>query len=158
MLGVRGTYLQVMRANGPAQHIVYAIWGTLMAGIFYDACPAHIPNAIIYAWGVASLAVIVAVVWLPKTVLKAVLMLDMFLCAALTALFVMHPPHDAPMVYMTSTAGGMVAAQRNVVSSGLTISEDFQIAALVWLFLCGAYLANLVDRQILERRRIDARA
>ena len=157
MLGLRQTYNHLRSANGVGQTLIYAFWGILLAGMFYDMCPQHLPNSLVVFWGVVSAIIIPTLIWMPKIVLKYLLILDFFLSGIIASIILTHEPHSIPSVYMTNTLTGFVEAHRQVTPD-ILVSELFQTAALIWMTLHAGYLADLTHRQILERKRWDVRS
>lgn len=151
-LGFKGTIDSVLSANGPAQMLTYSFWGVLIAGMFYDYCDMCIPNELIIFWGALSAAITPAVMWLSKTWLKNILLLDFVVSAVIFMIFIMHEPHTTAPVYYSMGANGMSAAIRPSVD-GHSVSDWFHASALIWMCLHALYLANLTHRQILEKRR-----
>ena len=151
-LGLRGTVDAVMSANGPAQMLTYSFWGVLIAGMFYDYCDKCIPNNLVIAWGLVSLAIVPVLVWCSKSVLKNLLLLDFILSAVILSMFLMHEPHSTAPVYYSMGLNSMTEAVRPSME-GHTVSDWFHASALVWMCFHALYLANLTHRQILERKR-----
>lgn len=151
-LGFKGTVHSVITANGPAQMLTYSFWGVLIAGMFYDYCDMCIPNELIIFWGAISAIITPAVMWFRREILKNLLILDFVVSAIILAIFVMHEPHSTTPVYYSMGANGSVAAVRPT-TDGHSVSDWFHASALVWMCLHALYLANLTQRQILERKR-----
>lgn len=151
-LGFKGTVHSVITANGPAQMLTYSFWGVLIAGMFYDYCDMCIPNELIIFWGGISAIITPAVMWFRREILKNLLILDFVVSAIILAIFVMHEPHSTTPVYYSMGANGSVAAVRPT-TDGHSVSDWFHASALVWMCLHALYLANLTQRQILERKR-----
>jgi predicted membrane-bound mannosyltransferase len=151
-LGLKGTIGSVLSANGPAQMLTYSFWGALIAGMFYDYCDMCIPNELIIFWGLLSAAITPVVVWFSKTYLKNLLLLDFVVSAVIFMMFITHEPHSTAPVYYSMSANGMTAAARPSME-GHSVSDWFHASALIWMCLHALYLANLTQRQILERRR-----
>jgi hypothetical protein len=153
-LGLRGTYDKVMSANGPAQMLSYGFWSVLVAGMFYQVDPMCFPDSLIITWGLLGLAVIPAAVWGAPSLLKYILLLDMFVTAVVLAKFVMHEPHVVQQaVYHIQTATGWSSSTRGHEMNTHSISQWFHGAALVWMSFHSLYLANLIQRQQLEKKR-----
>lgn len=86
---------------------------------------------------------------MPKTALKAVLVADMALSAIVLAIYAMHEPHFvSTMVYNVKADGSYVKLEHSV-------TEWFTMAMLVWMTMHSAYLANLIQRQLLEEKRFN---
>lgn len=151
-LGFKGTIDSVLSANGPAQMLTYSFWGVLIAGMFYDYCDMCIPNELIIFWGALSAAITPAVMWLSKTWLKNFLLLDFVVSAVIFMIFITHEPHTTAPVYYSMGVNGISAAIRPSVD-GHSVSDWFHAFALIWMCLHALYLANLTQRQILEKRR-----
>jgi len=151
MTGLRKTYKQVSNANGPAQMLTYSFWGVIVAGMFFRVDPSCFPDWLIISWGVASAAVIPITVWGSKSLLKFILLIDTVLSAYVLTLLLMHTPHTTEFVYSIATAEGRTSVTRGMVHH--SISEWFHTLALVWMSFHSLYLANLTQRQILEKKR-----
>ena len=151
MTGLRKTYKQVSNANGPAQMLTYSFWGVIVAGMFFRVDPSCFPDWLIISWGVASAAVIPITVWGSKSLLKFILLIDTVLSAYVLTLLLMHTPHTTEFVYSIATAEGRTSVTRGMVHH--SISEWFPTLALVWMSFHSLYLANLTQRQILEKKR-----
>lgn len=157
MLGLKGAWNAIKTSNGTAQHILYGIWGFIIAGMYIDM---GVPNSLVTFWALASLVTIFVVIWMSKKLLKLLLLLDVSLTALVLGLYVSHAYVVEPMfmepIYHVSTAEGMVVAQR-----ALVVLHDFSswsmfishILPCLVLILHGIYLANLVERQELEKKR-----
>ena len=148
-LGVKKTYHKVMRANGPAQMLTYAFWGVLMAGMFQGVCDDCIPLELRFAWGLISASVVPVTIWCSPATLRNTLLLDVVLSAYIMVLFLTHEPHTVQNVYQVMTADGV----RIRDTGGHSLSDWFHASALIWMTLHATYLADLTNRQILERRR-----
>lgn len=136
-----------LNANGPAQIVSYSFWGVLVSGMMWDFCNDHLPNVLLAVWGLVSFGILPVAIWCSKTILKNLLLVDMFLSAIVLSIFTMHDPHYvSQMVYNVKASGEYVKLDH-------TISEWFNAAALVWMTLHSAYLADLLRRQILEMER-----
>lgn len=151
-LGLKGTVNSVISANGPAQMITYAFWGILIAGMMYDYCDMCIPNELIIFWGMLSGLVVPAVIWFDRNILKIILVIDFLTSGIILSLFLVHEPHSITPVYYSMSANGMSAATRPSME-GHSVSDWFHASSLVWMCLHALYLANLTQRQILERKR-----
>ena len=149
--GLRGTFHKVRTANGPAQHLACAVCGLIMAGMFVN----HVNTTLVSFWGGLSLAVILATVWMPRVLLKYTLLADFFLSMVVLFQYVMKPdPTVFTPVYHVMTASGMQQANRPTHILSMSMIEQYaHMAALIWLALWSLYLANLVQRQILEHKR-----
>jgi hypothetical protein len=149
-MGIRSTYEQVRAANGPAQHIACAVWGVVVAGLFVGMAPP----CLLLTWAASSFLVLIAVVWLPRIWLKRALLLDFLLSVFVLVEYVTYeePPRQ---VYYTMTLSGMTLAQRPVMDHA-PIAAWFHSLAIITLCVWSLYLANLVHRQILERKRFFA--
>jgi hypothetical protein len=149
--GLRGTFHKVRTANGPAQHLACAVCGLIMAGMFVN----HVNTTLVCFWGGLSLAVILATVWMPRVLLKYTLLADFFLSMVVLFQYVMKPdPTVFTPVYHVMTASGMQQANRPTHILSMSMVEQYaHMAALIWLALWSLYLANLVQRQILEHKR-----
>lgn len=150
-LGLRGTYHKVMTANGPAQMLTYSFWGVLMAGMWVGTCSLCIPDYVLWFWGATSALVTPITVWCNKTWLRNVLLVDVVVSAYIMILFFIPDPHlQVQNVYYTSTATGMTIANRD---AGHSVSDWFRAASVIWMTLHAIYLADLTNRQILEKKR-----
>ena len=149
--GLRGTFHKVRTANGPAQHLACAVCGLIMAGMFVG----HVNTTLVCFWGGLSLVVILATVWMPRELLKYTLLADFFLSTVVLFQYVMKPdPAILTPVYHVMTASGMQQANRPTHILSMSMVEQYaHMAALIWLALWSLYLANLVQRQILEHKR-----
>ena len=149
--GLKGTLAKVKSANGPAQHLACAVCGLIMAGMFVG----HVNTTLVCFWGGLSLAVILATVWMPRILLKYTLLADFFLSTVVLFQYVMKPaPTVFTPVYHVMTASGMQQATRPAHSMAMSMVDQYaHVAALVWLAVWSLYLANLVQRQILEHKR-----
>lgn len=149
--GLSGTIQQVRNANGPAQHIACSITGLIIAGMF----TGMVHPILIGAWAGLSVLVIVATVWLKRIHLKYVLLADFVLSMVVMFQYLMYdPPKPIHPVYYSMTAKGMEMAVRPDAPMVMSMVETWaHIAAVIWLSVWSLYLANLVHRQILERKR-----
>ncbi len=149
--GIRGTIEKVRNANGPAQHLACAMSGLIMAGMFVG----HVNSHLICIWGTMSILVAVATVWFSRVLLKYTLLADFFLSMVVLFQYMMYEaPKAIHPVYHVMTADGMSTATRPNDPIHMTmVDEVAHAAALIWLALWSLYLANLVQRQILERKR-----
>ena len=151
VLGLKGTYRKVMSANGPAQMLSYSFWGVLMAGMWSGLCGKCYPFELLLLWGCLSGSVAFITVWGKLSWLRNVLLLDVVVSAYIMVLFFLPDPH-MPMqnVYYINTINGMQAADR---SMGHSVSDWFHAASVIWMTLHAIYLADLTNRQILEKKR-----
>lgn len=154
-LGLSGTIDKIKTANGPAQMVGYSFWGILVAGMFYGVDPSCFPDWLILLWGGASLAILPTTVWGSSRLLVNVLLLDMILSTYVFGLFLTHQPHTQEFLYMVNGINGYQSAMRNSMQMGHTLSEWFHAYALIWMSMHSLYLANLTQRQILERKRFN---
>lgn len=148
-LGVKNTYHKVMRANGPAQMLTYAFWGVLMAGMFQGVCDECFPVELLIFWGAVSASVVPVTIWCRPWVLRNVLLLDVVVSAYIMVVFLTHEPHAVQNVYQVMTVDGM----RIRDTGGHSVSDWFHASALIWMTLHAIYLADLTNRQILEKKR-----
>jgi len=135
---------KVASANGQAQIVSYSLWGVLLAGMFWDACPDHVPNPVLAAWGALSLACLPVAIWAPKKILQVLLVADMVLTTVIAAMYFAHDPEATTLVYKVQESGEFVQS---------SVSMVFSEIALVWMIAHSLYLANLIQRQILEAKR-----
>jgi len=149
-LGLKRTYQKVMTANGPAQMLTYAFWGVLMAGMFQGVCEMCFSDNLLLFWASISAAVVPVTIWADRTWLRNVLLLDVVVSSYILVMFLMHEPHTVENVYYTMTATGMDAGHRGEAHS---LSDWFHASALIWMTLHALYLADLTNRQILEKKR-----
>jgi hypothetical protein len=149
--GIKGTVEKVRNANGPAQHLACAMSGLIMAGMF----TGHVSSTLICIWGTMSILVAVATVWFSRVLLKYTLLADFFLSMVVLFQYMMYEaPKPMHPVYHVMTADGMSTAKRPNDPMHMTyVDEVAHAAALIWLAVWSLYLANLVHRQILERKR-----
>lgn len=148
--GLKVTYKKVMSANGPAQMLTYAFWGVLMAGMFRGVCETCFPDELLLIWGSISAAVVPITIWCSRTWLRNTLLLDVLVSAYILVVFVLHEPHATEFVYYSMGVNGMIEADNNTPH---TLSDWFHASALVWMTLHAIYLADLTNRQILEKKR-----
>lgn len=151
--GLRSTYDKVVSANGPAQMLTYSFWGVLMAGMFMGVCDECFTHELLIFWGVVSGSVAIATVWFPLAWLRNLLLLDVVISAYIMVVFLMHEPHVTEFVYMTMTNDGI---RTRSTDSGHTMSDWFHASALIWMTLHAVYLADLTNRQLLEKKRFEA--
>jgi hypothetical protein len=149
--GLKRVYLQISNDNGPAQLITYSFWGVILAGMFYGVDPSCFSNEIIITWGIASAAVVPITFWGNKTLLKFILLFDTVFTAYILALLLMHVPHTTEFLYSIRVLDGIKEASRGTQTQ--SISEWFHVGALVWMSFHSIYLANLTQRQLLEKKR-----
>lgn len=150
-LGISGTYQAIRSANGPAQHIAVALVGLTYCGMFVGM----VPDAIIGAWAGSSVLVLLATVWLKKVWLKRALLIDFVLSFTVLTFYFLHD-HSAPSgpVYHVMTAHGMEAGSRG--QSSMSMLDMFSHGlACAMMALWSLYLANLVQRQLLEAQRFE---
>lgn len=148
-IGLKNTYHKVMRANGPAQMLTYAFWGVLMAGMFQGVCDMCFPVELLIAWGLISLSVVPVTVWCSPVILRGVLLLDVVVSAYIMVVFLTHEPHVVQPIYHVMSIDGMTTREMGGHSS----SDWFHASALIWMTLHAIYLADLTNRQILEKKR-----
>lgn len=151
LLGLKNTYKSVRSANGPAQMLTYSFWGILMAGMLWNVCQMCITPIMLTTWGAVSVLVAYATVWMDKKWLRNILLVDTALSTWILAILVFHEPHAVNPVYYSFSVDGM--ASRSVASGGHSVSEWFHILSLLWMSFHGIYLADLTNRQILEKQR-----
>ena len=149
--GLKGTLEKVRNANGPAQHLSCAMSGLIMAGMFVG----HVDSLLICVWGTMSILVAVATIWFSRLLLKYTLLADFFLSMIVLFQYMMYEaPTIMKPVYHVMTIDGMTRVTRpNDAMQMTTVDEVAHAAALIWLAFWSLYLANLVHRQILERKR-----
>jgi len=87
--------------------------------------------------------------------LKYTLLADFFLSMIVLFQYMMYEaPTPMHPVYHVMTIDGMAKVTRpNDAMQMTTVDEVAHAAALIWLAVWSLYLANLVHRQILERKR-----
>ena len=152
MSGLRSTYQRVVSANGPAQMLTYSFWGVLMAGMFQGVCDICFPPELLLFWGTVSAAVVPITIWGSKGWLRNILLVDVVVSAYIMIVFLTHEPHTQEYVYYTLGSQGMEMANRGQSHS---LSDWFHASALIWMTLHALYLADLTNRQILEKKRFD---
>lgn len=160
MLGFWGTIDAIKNASGVAQHILYGIWGFIIAGMYIDIGS---PILIVGTWAVFSILTILAVFVLSKNLLKKILLIDVLLTAIVLGLYVsntefmIHSEAIANIYYTTSIDGKMIIANRStpmlVNSWQTTLNFISHVLPCLVLILHGIYLANLIQRQELQRKR-----
>jgi hypothetical protein len=148
--GLKVTYKKVMSAQGPAQMLTYAFWGVLMAGMMGGVCDKCLPDHLLTFWGAVSAAVVPITIWADRSWLRNILLFDVVISAYILVVFVLHEPHAVEFVYYSMTADGMIAADNSAPHS---LSDWFHASALTWMTLHAVYLADLTNRQILEKKR-----
>jgi len=150
-LGIRGTYQAIRTANGSAQHIAVSLVGLSYCGMFIGV----VPDPILYAWAGSSGLVLLATVWFRKIWLKRALLLDFILSFTVLTFYLMHD-HDAPTgpVYHVMKAHGMEVASRGQSAMGMLDMFSHSLAC-VMMAVWSLYLANLVQRQLLEAHRFE---
>lgn len=146
-MSIRSTYEQVRAANGPAQHIACAIWGVVSAGML----SGMVHGSLLCIWATLSVLILVSVVWLSPSFLKYFLLADFFTSMAVLSEYVMYKPPMQP-IYYVSTATGMHMSSRSAHAHD-DASMWAHSLAIITLCVWSLYLANLVHRQILERKR-----
>ena len=151
-LGPRETYRKVMSANGPAQLLTYSFWGILMAGMFNGVCCISTP--LLIAWGTVSLLILPATIWASTTTIRNLVLLDVLISAYILAIFTLHEPHVVAPVYYSFDGAGIATARDTGQTHGL--SDWFHASALIWMTAHALYLADLLNRQILEKKRFSA--
>lgn len=135
-MGLSRTLQSLRSANGTAQHLLLGVWGVIIAGMYHNM---GVPDLLLLLWTALSVAVVVATVWLNKTLLKYLLVADVMVSVSVLVLYATHTKTVThPM--------GMV-----MTHSHFDIGAHF-VAAIV-MILHGLYLADLTNRQILESRR-----
>ena len=152
MLGLRGAYHAVKTANGPVQHLACAIVGLIYAGMFHHL----IPDWVLIGWAAMSALVIVAVVWLPKVMLKYSLLGD-FVFSALVLAFYFRDD-TAPQGFVYYSAANMSHGYAPGMTQMSFLDTLSHAGAVVMMALWSLYLSNLVQRQLLEKARFDARS
>lgn len=149
--GLRKTYKSVRSANGPAQMLSYSFWGVLIAGMFEGICEVCITPNMLLTWGTISLLIVPATIWLDRKFLLALLLADLVMSAWILVIFILHEPNVIQPIYYTMGANGMTSAFRPTMEH--KVSEWFHSASLVWMIFHALYLADLTNRQILEKKR-----
>jgi len=150
--GLKGTYHKVATANGPAQMLTYSFWGVLMAGMFQGVCSTCITPWMLTAWAALSALVVPVTIWGTKTTLRNILLADVFFSAWILVTFVLHEPHTVNPVYYSFGVQGMSS---RTVTTHHSISDWFHLSALIWMTVHALYLADLTNRQILEKKRFE---
>lgn len=147
--GIKQTYRKVVTANGPAQMLTYAFWGVLMAGMFHGVDSEVFPFELLMCWGIISASVVPATVWCSLSVLRNVLLMDVVLSAYILVVFITHEPAVVQHTYHVMAVDGM----RTRNAGGHSTSDWFHAASLIWMTLHAVYLADLTNRQLLEKKR-----
>jgi len=149
VLGIRGTYEAVRAASGPAQHIACSIVGLTYAGMFVGM----VPNLILLTWAALSVVVLLAVVWLPKIILKYALLADFVASAFVLSFYLLHDPEPTGFTYYSLAPGG--ATSHTPGMSPMSFLDTVSHSSAVVMMACWSlYLANLVHRQMLESTRL----
>ena len=146
-MGLVKTYKAVLSANGPAQHIACAIWGIVTAGMF----SGMVHDALLASWAVLSVFILIAVIWLSPMFLKYFLLADFFTSMAVLSEYIMYKP-PVTAIYHVNTVSGMQSSSRSVHAHA-DVSMYAHSLAIITLCIWSLYLANLVHRQVLERKR-----
>ena len=149
MLGLRGTYNAIRTANGPAQHIACAITGIIYAGMFVDM----VPDPVLIAWAGVSAVIICAVIWMNKSILMFLLIIDFVLSCMVLSFYLMHEPEVQGFVYYSHSVNSMSSHAPSMSSMSLIDTISHSVAS-VTMALWSLYLANLTQRQTLERKRM----
>ena len=149
-VGVKKTYHKVVTANGPAQMLTYGFWGVLMAGMFHGVCDGCFPPELLMFWGAVSATVVPVTIWCSPVLLRNILLLDVVVSAYIMVVFLTHEPHVVQHTYHVMAVDGM----RTRDTGGHSMADWFHASALIWMTLHAIYLADLTNRQILEKRRI----
>lgn len=126
---------QIKNANGPAQHLTFAIWGMIMAGMYAGMGP---PLALVSVWFLASLAMVPVLLFCGKRPLEYLILADVALTAAVLTIYATHNPIHHPMYTQAHDIW----------------DNSSHILGPVFMIIHGLYLANLVQRQRLERERL----
>lgn len=150
--GLRGTYDKIRSANGPAQHIACSITGVILAGMF----TGMVNSWIILLWALMSVVVVVATIWLPRIYLKYALLADFVLSMVVMFQYLMYeePKPMVPVYYSLGTDGMRAAVRPTSEMTMSHIETVSHVGAVIWLSVWSLYLANLVHRQILDRKRL----
>ena len=135
MSQARQVIKQIKNANGPAQHVTFAIWGMIMAGMYAGMGPSL---WLISAWFLTSLALIPILFFCSKVWLERAILLDVFQTAVVFTLYLTHEPVHHPMY-----------------SQAHNLWDNFaHISGPLFMVIHGLYLANLIQRQRMERQLI----
>lgn len=146
--GLRGTYRKVVSANGPAQFLTYSFWGVLMAGMFQGVC--CLSPTLLFTWGGVSALLLPATIWFSPVIIRNIILLDVVISAYIMVLFLTHEPHVFSPVYHSFGVNGMTTRS---MDTGHSLSDWFHASALIWMTFHALYLADLLNRQILEKKR-----
>lgn len=149
MLGLRGTYKAIRTANGPAQHIACAITGIIYAGMFVDM----VPDPVLIAWAAVSALIICAVMWASKRILMGLLIVDFVLSCMVLSFYLMHEPEMQGFVYYSQSMGGTSIYSPSMDKMSFIDTFSHSVASVI-MALWSLYLANLVQRQQLESKRM----
>ena len=149
MLGIRGTYLAIRSAQGPAQHMACAITGLVYAGMFVDM----VPDLVLVLWAITSALIIGAVVWLDKKWLMFLLLIDFVLSCMVLSFYLLHDPAPVGPVYYSMNNGTMARYAPMQHDMSLIDTLAHSVASVI-MAIWSLYLANLVMRQRLERARM----
>lgn len=141
---------QIMGANGPAQLVGYSAWGVILAGMLWDFAPEHLYQELLLAWGGASLLVLPIAIWANKRLLQYILMVDMILSMVVLALYFSYNPQFSTEITYRVDDSGMIGGKLMH-----DVSCWFTQLGLLFMALHSAYLANLTQRQILEKKRFE---
>lgn len=139
---------KVLGANGPAQIVGYSAWGVILAGMLWNFAPEYLHQELLLVWGMASFAVLPLAIWGSKRLLQYGLMVDMILSMIVLALYTAYTPEFSTEIIYRVNNSGMIGNKRLH-----DISCYFTQLGLLFMALHSAYLANLTQRQILERKR-----
>lgn len=146
--GLRETYRKVVSANGPAQFLTYSFWGVLMAGMFQGVC--CLSPTLLITWGGVSALLLPATIWFSPAIIRNIILLDVVISAYIMVLFLTHEPHVFSPVYHSFGVDGM---KTRTMDTGHSVSDWFHASALIWMTFHALYLADLLNRQILEKKR-----
>lgn len=124
-----------------------------MAGMFQGVCDKCFTHELLIFWGAISASVAVATVWFPLAWLRNLLLLDVVVSAYIMMAFLLHEPHVVEHTYHVMAIDGM---RTRATDSGHTLSDWFHASALIWMTLHAIYLADLTNRQLLEKKRFEA--
>lgn len=149
MLGVRGTIEKVLNANGPAQHLLCAGWGIVVAGMFQGS---HVPDFLLITWAALSLLIIISVVWLSLATLQRLLLIDAVLSVVILIIYLTHVEIIEHYYYLPS---GEIDWENSNYMEMTPVSEWAHTLACIYMAVHGFYLANLVQRQRYEIRRFN---
>jgi len=112
-----------------------------------------VPNSILTAWALLSVAVMVSVVWLPKIILKYTLLADFVVSALVLSFYLLHEPAPKGFVYYSISAGNVSRHAPGITQMSLVDTLCHSVA-VVMMACWSLYLANLVHRQMLEKQRL----